>query len=99
MIRLPLLVTGIAVVMITNAQAPTTSPLELRLEPEESGGGVPASFTFLLVNRSSHEVRVPTPAIQCEDSFDGSVELQLDFKPLVAGPSGEGHGCAGDTMV
>src|SRR5262249_46209026 len=57
------------------------------------------AFAFLLVNRSNHEVRVPTPAVQCEDSFDGSIELRLDFKPLAPGQSGEGGGCAGDTMA
>ena len=98
MLRLPHLVAGIALVTITNAQGPVMSPLELRLEPEESDGGVPTAFAFLLVNRSDHEVRVPTPAVQCEDSFDGSIELRLDFRPLVPGAPGEGGGCAGDTM-
>src|SRR5215467_11981310 len=101
MSRLPLLVAGIALAMITGAQSPkpTASPLELQLQPESLQGEVPAAFTFVLVNKSDHEVRVPTPAVQCEDSFDGSVELRLDFKPLAPGPGIEGHGCAGDTMA
>ena len=100
MLRLPLLATGIALVMSANPQAPapTASPLELQLQPETDDGSVPTAFIFLLVNRSDHDVRLPTPSIQCSDSFDGWISLRLEFKPLTPGPAGGGGGCAGDTM-
>jgi hypothetical protein len=98
--RMPLFATGIALAMITGAQAPepTVSPLELQLQPEASES-VPAAFAFLLVNRSDHEVRVPTPSIDCENSFNGAIWLHVQFRPLVPGPPDEdGFGCASDSM-
>lgn len=80
------------------AAASTTDNLELRLQPESMDSGVPQAFTFSLVNRSDHEVRVPVPAVECEDSFDGSLWLRLDFTPLNPGTGSGGRGCAGDTM-
>ena len=59
---------------------------------------MPQAFRFELVNTTDHDVWIPQPAVQCENSFDGSIHLSLDFRPLEPGPPGEGHGCAGDRM-
>lgn len=80
------------------AQPGEPGNLELRLVPENLQGEVPGGFTFLLVNKTSHEVRIPIPAIECEDAFDGAISLRLDFRPLEPGPAAEGHGCVGDRM-
>ena len=90
----------LALILATSilAGGANTDHLELRLQPESIENGVPRAFTFSVMNTSDHDVRVPTPAIQCEDSFDGSLWLRLDFAPLNPEPDGAGRGCAGDTM-
>jgi len=71
--------------------------LELRLEAEEIQGGIPQAFVFLLVNKSDHDIRVPTPAVECEDPvYDGSFWLKVNFRPSRTDENGSGHGCAND---
>jgi len=73
---------------------------ELQLHPDSIVDGVPQGFTFSLVNTSSHDVRVPTPAIECEDSFNGAISLQLNFEPFRDGDELDGPGgCAHDTFA
>jgi hypothetical protein len=97
-----LYVVGLGVTWLAagSAQAPrAVSNLALRLQPEALEEGVPQAFRFELVNTTDHDVRVPRPAIQCENSFSGSIALTLEFHPLEpGGPSGPGRGCAGDRM-
>ncbi|HEY7388138.1 MAG TPA: hypothetical protein VH640_06490 [Bryobacteraceae bacterium] len=84
-----------------HAQTPdqgAASGLDFRFEPEALEEGVPQAFRFELVNTSDHDVWVPQPTIQCEDSFDGWIHLSLYFRPSEPGPPLEGHGCAGDSM-
>jgi hypothetical protein len=70
---------------------------ELQLRPDSIVDGVPQGFTFWLMNTSSHDVRVPTPGIEC--SFvDGTIWLRLDFTAFGDAEIREGGGCAGDTM-
>ncbi len=72
---------------------------ELQLRPDSIVDGVPQGFTFSLVNTSGHDVRVPTPAIECEDSFNGALWLRLDFTAFGDAEIREGRGCASDTMA
>jgi hypothetical protein len=102
--RLPFSVLALATASftVTGAQTPTQprqqriGNLELRLQPERVERGVPRAFSFLLVNKTDHDVRVPIPTVDCEDSFDGDIELRLRFTPLKPGPLDEGRGCAHD---
>jgi hypothetical protein len=71
---------------------------ELQLKPDSIVDGVPQGFTFSLLNTSGHDVRVPVPAIECEDSFSGALWLRLDFTAFGDAEIREGGGCAGDTM-
>lgn len=71
-----------------------TAKLELRLQPDKVRHGVPQGFTFLLVNISDHDVRVPMPATQCDDYYFGDIQLQLTFVPLKANFSKPGNGCS-----
>ena len=78
--RLNILVLALAVVSptvgISQPRAEEQPGLELRLQPEDVQAGVPEAFTFVLVNRSNHDVRVPMPSIECDDPpFDGSIFL------------------------
>jgi len=69
--------------------------LELRLRPKTIKRGIPQGFTFQIVNRTKHDVRIPTPTIDCEDTFNGSIWLRLELTPAL-GMSGTGLGCAAD---
>jgi hypothetical protein len=71
--------------------------LELRLEAEDIQGSIPQGFIFLLVNKSDHDIRVPTPAIECEDpAGDGSFSLKVNFRPSRPNENGIGFGCTND---
>jgi hypothetical protein len=71
--------------------------LQLRLQASAGKNQLPEVFTIELSNPSDHDVRLPLPAIQCEDSFNGSVVLGVRFRPLHPGDVGvDGGGCAGD---
>ena len=72
--------------------------LDLYLHAEKVQKGVPQAFVFDLVNKTDHDVRLPIPSVQCEDGFDGSLYLNVDFKPLRRGRPGEGYACVGDVL-
>lgn len=72
--------------------------IELRLQPDAIDHGVPQAFIFSLWNTSDHDVRIPTPSIQCDDSFDGAIWLRLEFTPDGPEADREGRGCAADTF-
>ena len=98
-LQLPPLAFAAAVLTVAGAQTPSQQRignLELHLRPERVERGVPQAFSFLLVNTTDHDVRVPMPTVQCEDSFDGDIELRLLFTPLIPGVPDEGRGCAQD---
>jgi len=67
--------------------------LELRILPGKLERGLPKRFTFVFVNRSGHELRMPRPS-QCIGG-NGTVMLRSQFKPLNPRgvPSGGGGGC------
>ncbi len=85
----------------TSPQAPgaqQSGNMELRLQADAVERRVPQGFTFLLVNRTDHDVRVPMPTVGCNDSFNGEINLKLVFTPLKPGQLGVGGGCACDTF-
>lgn len=67
--------------------------VELRFRPGQLDRGLPKSFTFVFMNRSGHQLRMPRPT-QCSDG-NGTVTLRSKFKPLNTRgvPSGGGGGC------
>lgn len=69
------------------------SNLELQLKSGLLINGVPESFTFVFVNISGHDLRMPKPS-NCHIPTTGTVVLKLTVKP--APPHGIGHGCVGD---
>jgi hypothetical protein len=60
--------------------------------------GVPQAFTFMLINISDHDVRIPSdPVVDCGSGlYTGSLWLALKFTPLVPGPHGNGTRCIAD---
>ena len=72
--------------------------LELRLEPKDIQNGKPQAFTFVLVNISDHDVRVPVGLLRnCGGNFQkGYFRLGLKFTPLKPGIPRGGYGCSGD---
>src|SRR4051794_10000797 len=77
-----------------SAQSSTTgSTLELRLVPGKLQNGLPKEFTFVFVNNSAHEVRMPRPS-QCSGG-NGTVLLRSQFRPAnpLRVPRGGGGGC------
>lgn len=86
-----------------SAQQPTSTRIshgsfpkvELRILPGQLDRGLPKSFTFVFVNKSRHQMRIPRPT-QCIGG-NGTVILRSKFKPLntFGVPSGGGGGCGG----
>ena len=73
----------------------TKPKVELRILPGQLDRGLPKSFTFVFVNRSGHQLRMPRPT-QCIGG-NGTVLLRSQFKPLNTRgvPSGGAGGCGG----
>jgi hypothetical protein len=73
----------------------TKPKVELRILPSQLDRGLPKSFTFVFVNRSSHQLRMPRPT-KCIGG-NGTVLLRSQFKPLNTRgvPSGGAGGCGG----
>src|SRR5437870_2861154 len=67
--------------------------LELRIIASQFDRGLPRNFTFVFVNRSRHQLRMPRPT-QCMGG-NGTVTLRSQFKPLntLGVPSGGAGGC------
>ena len=93
--RLLVLTMVLSVVGIAHAQPPAlqvrsrSDALQLLLKPEDLPEQVPGSFTFLLVNRSDHDIRLPRPDAPCRNSVHGFINLVLRFTPA---PGGKGTG-------
>jgi len=82
------------------AQSPPPNPtdhgFELRLQPEDFEKDVPEAFMFTLVNTSDQEIRLPQPAIECEEPvWDGGFSLQVTFSPIDGG-EGFGRNCSNE---
>jgi hypothetical protein len=96
------LVLATALLTAAGSQRPNPAAagnLELQLKPERLEQGVPQAFTFLIVNKTDHDVRIPVPTIQCEDSFDGDILLRVRFTPLKPEPADGLPGCAHDNEL
>jgi hypothetical protein len=96
-LQVPLLALSAACLAVPDAR--DANSFELQLRPDSITDGVPQGFTFSLVNTSGHDVRVPKPAIECEDSFDGALWLRLDFTAFGDAEIYGVRGCASDTMA
>ena len=83
-----------------DAQPLDTKPaVQLRLVPGKIENGLPEEFTFLFLNISDHELRMPRPS-QCSGGA-GTVLLRSHFaaaNPLRV-PSGGGGGCGAGHAV
>jgi hypothetical protein len=81
------------------AQTSGSSALQLKLEPGLMVRGVPAAFTYSIVNASSHDIRLPKPVVNCGDVFFGEVWIHVKFTPVgrTVVPSLE-RGCTNDYM-
>jgi hypothetical protein len=68
--------------MLGFCQSPSESPpqqsgnLEMRIEPHDFVSSIPQVFFFYLVNTSSHDLRIPRPAIGCPGGRDGVLLLK-----------------------
>ncbi len=80
----------------TGTEQPSRNALQLHLRPDGVVDGMPVWFIFDLVNTTDHDILLPNPTIQCPDSFDGSVSLNVEFHPIRQGDSMGGGGCARD---
>src|ERR1700722_397589 len=69
--------------------------VELCILPGQLDRGLPKSFTFVFVNKSGQQLRMPRPT-QCIGG-NGTVTLRSKLKPLNTRsvPSGGGGGCGG----
>lgn len=83
------MIAGLVLGMVaTNVAVPQTKDLngtaglELRMRAEKLQNGLPQAFTFDLVNRSEHDLRVAAPSVECGDNYDGSIWLRWQFVPL-----------------
>jgi len=73
------------------------SGLELVLQADAVKPNAPRTFSVLLVNRSDRAVHLPMPTKNCEDGYNGSVQVLHFFKPLRGNsPMPPGAGCALD---
>ena len=81
--------------LILQAQSSGTpqSNLELHLAAHQLINGVPDTFSFVFVNVSDHEVRVPPMSPCMGDS--GTLILKLEFSPSETAKNGKGGGCGG----
>jgi hypothetical protein len=71
--------------------------LQLRLQADAAPPTESPTFSLLLVNGTDHDVYIPVPAVNCEDSYSGWVQFHLDFRPLNGRRKPEvGEGCASD---
>jgi hypothetical protein len=70
------------------------SDVELRITPGEPIKGVPASISFVFLNITDHEVRIP-PVSPCIGRYSGTIRLRLEFSSATPPTTGKGGGCGG----
>jgi hypothetical protein len=66
--------------------------VELRVTPGELIKGVPRTVSFVFLNITDHEVRIP-PLSPCIGQYSGTIKLRLDFSPVTPQTTGKGAGC------
>jgi hypothetical protein len=68
--------------------------LELRITPGELIHGVPGSISFVFLNITDHQVKIP-PVSPCIGRYSGTIKLRLEFSPATPRTTGKGGGCGG----
>ena len=77
------------------AHAQNAGDLQLRLQADAPTGS--PTFSLLLVNDTDHDVYIPVPGVNCEDSYNGWVQVRLVFRALSGRPKPYvGEGCPSD---
>ncbi|WP_128915612.1 hypothetical protein [Granulicella sibirica] len=79
----------------TQTNTPATD-LELRIQPDSVHKQIPQSFEVVILNKSSHEVRLPMPSLNCGDVPHGTVSLRFKLKYSNSAGSALGSGCFKD---
>ena len=67
-------------VLPQNDRSQQLANLELHLQPGNLVKGIPEAFTFIFVNISNHDVRMPQPSY-CASDTEGTIYLVLELKP------------------
>jgi hypothetical protein len=70
------------------------SNVELRLRASQIMNGVPDTISFVFVNITDHDVRVP-PVSPCIGRYSGTLNLRLEFSPIGPPGTGKSGGCGG----
>ena len=66
--------TYVAVLPAQVSSSATSGDIELRIQTQDVGSGLPVGFGFQLVNTSGHDILLPPPSIACENpTLDGSI--------------------------
>ena len=77
----------------------TSGDIELRIQTQDVGSGLPVGVSFQLVNTSGHDILLPPPSIACENpTLDGSIFLKTDFTPRDPDAPRQGDNCTNDNM-
>jgi hypothetical protein len=92
-----ILIATVAVCGVRAADPPKQNSLRLVIKVESISHGTPQAFTFKIVNNTDHDIYLPKPTVECSDSFDGALLLNVKFTPLNPDDdTGGGSGCAAD---
>jgi hypothetical protein len=77
----------------------TAGNMELRIQAQDVSSGLPAGFSFQLVNTSDHDILLPSPSIACEDpTMDGQIILKTEFTPRDPNAPRQFSSCTNDNM-
>lgn len=87
-----------AAVLLLGETEPSRPAIELRLRALQIRDGVPQAFQFEFVNVSDHRIHLAAPALECGDSFAGSLWIEVGFKDAAQSSADEsgGHLCVTD---
>jgi hypothetical protein len=88
----PMLLTLCSSSVSAQGRAKKPPDVELRIAPGELVQGVPGSISFVFLNTSDHEVRIP-PVSPCVGRYSGTIKLRLEFSPATPPSPGKGGGC------
>src|SRR5215475_3960191 len=81
----------------SGSHAQNAGNLQLRLQADAAPPTESPTFSLLLVNDTDHDVHIPVPAVNCENSYSGWIQIHLHFRSLSGKREPEvGGGCAGD---
>ena len=92
-----ILIAAGAILVVRAADPPKQNSLQLIIEAQSISHGTPQMFTFKIVNNTDHDIYLPKPTVECSDSFDGTLLLNVKFTPLNPDDGGRGGGCGGSS--